>query len=398
MGLQCQSRVLDNCLTLASIRFMFPVLRCFCSSVDVPSVLKRTLPPAKNLLGSVDAQRWLSSNRNNPLESSVASVSCLNDSRGVVQISGSDAVHFVNGIITQNPASVRGSDKPLYAAFLNAQGRFLHDAFFYDWDLVAGKKWEDGDAFLVDVWRESIPNLIRLLNRYKLRSKVGVDDVTEDYSVWVRWGDHQPTENELSGKWPEDPRSGILGRRTLLHRKLPPAAVPGGSPSALLKHAAVGEAVSPDMYRLWRWQQGIAEGDVEIPSGQAVPFEFNLDGLNAIDFHKGCYVGQELVARTHFRGLVHKRLMPFTVAEPGSGLEVGADVVAEGFRRPVGRIHALEGSLGLATLRLEAVSSAAAEEKGLALGSGPGLIRPWRPAWWPAEWGHETQEASPDAS
>jgi folate-binding Fe-S cluster repair protein YgfZ len=44
------------------------------------------------------------------------------------------------GIITQNPASVRGSGKPLYAAFLNAQGRFLHDTFIYDWDMVEGRK------------------------------------------------------------------------------------------------------------------------------------------------------------------------------------------------------------------------------------------------------------------
>lgn len=51
-----------------------------------------------------------------------------------------------------------------------------------------------------------------------------------------------------------------------------------------------------------------------------MPFEYNLDGLKAMDFHKGCYVGQELVARTHFRGLVHKRLFPFSVAEPGPGL------------------------------------------------------------------------------
>ena len=45
-------------------------------------------------------------------------------------------------------------------------------------------------------------------------------------------------------------------------------------------------------------------------SGSAVPLEYNLDGLNAISFTKGCYVGQELVARTHFRGIVRKRLMP----------------------------------------------------------------------------------------
>ncbi len=45
-------------------------------------------------------------------------------------------------------------------------------------------------------------------------------------------------------------------------------------------------------------------------AGHAIPLEYNLDGLNAISFTKGCYVGQELIARSHFRGVVRKRLMP----------------------------------------------------------------------------------------
>jgi folate-binding protein YgfZ len=50
-------------------------------------------------------------------------------------------------------------------------------------------------------------------------------------------------------------------------------------------------------------------------AGSAVPLEYNLDGLNAISFSKGCYVGQELVARTHFQGMVRKRLMPITLQD-----------------------------------------------------------------------------------
>ena len=48
-------------------------------------------------------------------------------------------------------------------------------------------------------------------------------------------------------------------------------------------------------------------------TGEAIPLEYNLDGLNAISFTKGCYMGQELVARTHFRGMVRKRLMPIVL-------------------------------------------------------------------------------------
>lgn len=54
-------------------------------------------------------------------------------------------------------------------------------------------------------------------------------------------------------------------------------------------------------------------------AGSAVPLEYNLDGLSAISFSKGCYVGQELVARTHFQGMVRKRLMPFTLQDEAAG-------------------------------------------------------------------------------
>jgi folate-binding protein YgfZ len=52
----------------------------------------------------------------------------------------------------------------------------------------------------------------------------------------------------------------------------------------------------------------VAEGPVEIPSEEALPLEYNLAGLNAISFKKGCYLGQELTARSHFRGQVRKPL------------------------------------------------------------------------------------------
>ena len=47
----------------------------------------------------------------------------------------------------------------------------------------------------------------------------------------------------------------------------------------------------------------------------SIPFAYNLDGLNAISFDKGCYLGQELIARTHYTGVVRRRLIPFAAEE-----------------------------------------------------------------------------------
>lgn len=61
-------------------------------------------------------------------------------------------------------------------------------------------------------------------------------------------------------------------------------------------------------------------------AGEAIPLEYNMDGLNAISFTKGCYVGQELVARTHFRGMVRKRIMPIVLV-PHAGQLLEAQTI-----------------------------------------------------------------------
>ncbi|KAK9921963.1 hypothetical protein M0R45_030455 [Rubus argutus] len=63
-------------------------------------------------------------------------------------------------------------------------------------------------------------------------------------------------------------------------------------------------------YLLWRIVNDVAEGSAEIPKGEAIPLEYNLVAQNAISFDKGCYVGQELVACMHHRGVIRKRLLP----------------------------------------------------------------------------------------
>lgn len=91
-----------------------------------------------------------------------------------------------------------------------------------------------------------------------------------------------------------DPRLPDLGQRVIL----PADHQPDGTP------------VPDEVYTERRFRLGVAEGSSEIPSGAALPLEYNLDALNGVSFSKGCYVGQELTARTHFQGVIRKRLMP----------------------------------------------------------------------------------------
>lgn len=66
---------------------------------------------------------------------------------------------------------------------------------------------------------------------------------------------------------------------------------------------------------VWRMLNGIPRYNVELIADKSIPLEFNLDWLNGISFDKGCYLGQELIARTHFRGVIRKRLVPVFLSE-----------------------------------------------------------------------------------
>lgn len=73
------------------------------------------------------------------------------------------------------------------------------------------------------------------------------------------------------------------------------------------------EEVSYDVYDTFRLTQGLFEVGREITREKALPLESNMDLLNGVSFHKGCYLGQELTARTHYRGEVRKRILPVYV-------------------------------------------------------------------------------------
>ena len=78
------------------------------------------------------------------------------------------------------------------------------------------------------------------------------------------------------------------------------------------------EEVAEESYRLRRYLHGVAEGQLEMPREQALPMEYNMDLMNGIDFQKGCYVGQELQARTKYLGVVQKRVLPCVIYPVGA--------------------------------------------------------------------------------
>lgn len=187
-------------------------------------------------------------------------------------------------------------------------------------------------------------------------------------------------------RWHRDPRLHILGTRAIVEDSATSAQ------GADVWHA----------YRRWRGLHGVAEGESEMPSGHAIPHEYNLVHLNGVNLSKGCYLGQEFVQRVATLGRVRKRLMPFVFeGDPPASIEGGPGVPLDPLGNPapmifdvydsdclasVGRTVMVEGEVGLAVVRLHSALVSIAEGQPLSLGNMQGSNAPVRfhvPAWWP---------------
>ncbi|KAF7106313.1 hypothetical protein CFC21_107052 [Triticum aestivum] len=361
-------------------------------------------------------------------------------SRAVVRFRGPEAARFLNSLLTNDVLLSHASSSqpqryaptpnlparappPQYAALLTPQGRFLYDLFLYrpaprsqmldrtgaapqTGERPGGEDGEgDGGEVLADVDAAEVDELLACFKRYRLRSKVEIDNVSEEFLCWQRFGndvahagpstqepeaqsigwgqgsDHA-AESSAQGnghgwQWLKDPRLDILGYRGIFPADTIPPLVEADK-EADERH-----------YLLWRIENGVAEGSTEIPKGEAIPLEYNLAGLNAISFDKGCYIGQELIARTHHRGVIRKRLIPLKfVDENDKELEQavapGSDVVDDASGKKVGTVSTALGSRGMGLLRLEATLK---ENAVLAISDNRDVrVKAIKPDWWPAEW------------
>ena len=267
--------------------------------------------------------------------------------RGVIAVAGEDRVEFLQGLISNDVTKV-APGKAVWAALLTPQGRFLNDMFVVD----AGF-----GTLLLETEREKAPALARKLGMYKLRSKVTVEDRSATMDVAVVFGPGAEKHNAVPGALSYiDPRLPELGVRVL---------TPAGQAGKML---GLPEAPLAD-YESLRLSLGVPDGSRDLPVEKALLLESGFDELNGVDWKKGCYMGQELTARTKYRGLVKKRLFPVKVEgalpTPGTAIERNGE--------EVGEIRSGAGNRALAMLRLEALEGA--------LTAGGARIVPQKPDW-----------------
>ena len=188
--------------------------------------------------------------------------------RGFIHLEGADRHDFLQGLMTNDMGKLTQSNQ-IYACLLTPQGKFLHDFF-----VIEGKDFTlldcEGGARATDLYNR--------LNMYRLRKDVQIS-VEENNDVYAVFG----TNIGLS-----DPRDPEMGNRTF---------------------------DKPDLtekpFEEWdkhRISLTIPDGSRDLIPEKSTMDEASMDQLNAIDYKKGCYIGQELTARMHYRGLGKKKL------------------------------------------------------------------------------------------
>lgn len=259
--------------------------------------------------------------------------------RGLISVAGPERVAFLQGLVSNDVDRVSGS-AAVWTALLTPQGKYTHDFLII----------EDGERLLIDCeGGDRLMELGRTLHRFKLRSDVQLG-IVQDRGVYQLMPDGAAGDaaSPLPDNAPADtiivadPRQAALGWRVV-----------SGMPADALADALGAKPVPAAQYHARRIALGLPEGAADMEPGKAILLENGFDELGGVDWKKGCYMGQELTARTKYRGLVKKRLLPIRSADANHPLVTGAEVKSGD--RTVGDVKSVAGDWALALLRLDAV-------------------------------------------
>jgi len=229
----------------------------------------------------------------------------LLEDRGLISITGKDTKNFLQNIITNDIEKVSFSSS-IFSALFTPQGKYLFEFF-----LIQSK-----NGYLLDCDNKFTKDIINYLLKYKLRSKIEIKDISREYVIGLisseKFLDIQKSENKTDDTIEFrdsplfiDPRNKKLGARIL---------------STLEKlHLTIKrldlKIVKSDTYFAKAHSLGIPIKGIENLKDQLFGLEANFEELNAIDFRKGCYIGQENTARMKLKEKLRRRLLPISSTE-----------------------------------------------------------------------------------
>ena len=145
--------------------------------------------------------------------------------------------------------------------------------------------------------------------------------------------------------------------------------------------------LAQNSYKTLRYKLGVSEGSSELVPGKALPLECNADYLHGVSFQKGCYIGQELTARTHHTGIIRKRIMPLVFSNEDTeniGFEIGENINNIGTGKSVGKLVSQTGNFGIGLMRVQECQDAEKNRQPIVVGNKSNVkVEVIKPDWWP---------------
>lgn len=315
--------------------------------------------------------------------------------RTLIRITGKDSSKLLQGLITNDMDHLTHGLGCMYSMFLDTRGRVLYDTIVY--------KTFVADTFFIECDSASSERLIKHLRMHKIRKKVEIYSLEDEYNLYALFNTENVQNSRSPGKSQgvdgmivpcsvlnssavteslnsikvyrdlqiyQDPRVGSLGSRIIAGKTVDVR-------EQVAEITKINDVDTDSDYRWFRYNLGVGEGPDDLPVGSCFPLEANCDYLHGVSFHKGCYLGQELTARTHHTGVVRKRLMPLLFSKIPTQLSEEDKIIHEGVN--LGKLRGIRKNVGLALLRIG---------KALELGQfnvGDGVAETFKPSWWPVE-------------
>ena len=236
------------------------------------------------------------------------------EDRGILFVNGLDAKEFLQNLVTNDINKVDNSNS-CFASLLTPQGKFL-----FDFLIVKHK-----NGYFIDCEKKQADNLFKKFNIYKLRSKVEITNLSNEFVIaafsYEKFMSFKESKDILgyTFKYREDPI--LLDPR---HKKLGGRLIINLEKLYLSLKKLDLKSSEPNEYYNFSHELGIPQRDMDKLSDKLFGIECNFEELNGIDFKKGCYVGQENTSRIKLRNKLSKRLLPIQLIK--GNLEEGASI------------------------------------------------------------------------
>ena len=237
--------------------------------------------------------------------------------RGIISVLGKDSKEFLQNIIT-NDINIVNKDNSIFSGIFTPQGKYLYEFFIV----------KSNDGYFLDCSEEFVGELKVFLEKYKLNSDVEIKDISVEYVVGIisneKFEEIKKEENKTtqtiiyrSSPFFQDPRSKKLGSRVLSNlEKL----------YLTIKKLSLKIEDGSDYFNNAH-EAGIPIKNLKKLQNNLFGLEANFEELSAIDFKKGCYIGQENTARMKLKNKLRKKLLPIVSKE---NLKIGSEITLDG--------------------------------------------------------------------